>query len=275
MYKVLCEDTIKKDILPHLSKAKRGFETKSNLTEVINAVLYKLKSGCQWRMLPVKSLFEKTVLSWQSVYHHFRKWSKTGAWKQCWIRLLKGNKSCLDLSSADVDGSHTTALRGGEEVAYQGRKKRKTCNSIYLTDRQGIPIAMSAAKAGNHHDLHEIEKSMYDIFQTIKQADISLDGLFINADSGFDSKDFRKICDCNGMIANVYFNYRNGEDKDDLFFDDELYRERYSIERTNAWLDSFRSLLNRFDTTTSSWESLNHIAFIVILIKKMHKRKKV
>jgi len=33
--------------------------------------------------------------------------------------------------------------------------------------------------------------------------------------------------------------------------DEELYKERYSIERTNAWMDSFRSILNRFDITVS------------------------
>ena len=40
-------------------------------------------------------------------------------------RIIKKNKSFIDLSSADLDGSHTTALRGGEQVAYQGRKNEK------------------------------------------------------------------------------------------------------------------------------------------------------
>ncbi len=62
------------------------------------------------------------------------------------------------LSSGDVDGSHTTALRGGEAVGYQGRKKRKTTNAIYLTDRNGLPLAMSVPVCGNHNDLFTIEK---------------------------------------------------------------------------------------------------------------------
>ena len=55
-------------------------------------------------------------------------------------------------------------------------------------------------------------------------------------------------------------------------FDDILYKERYSIERTNAWLDSYRSLLNRFDVTLTSWQAWNYIAFIVILMKKVKKK---
>ena len=54
----------------------------------------------------------------------------------------------------------------------------------------------------------------------------------------------------------------------------DLYNLRYTIERTNAWMDSFRSLLNRFDTTVASWLGFNYLSFIVITIKKFKKRKK-
>ena len=52
--------------------------------------------------------------------------------------------------------------------------------------------------------------------------------------------------------ANVCFNKRNGDTDRDEYFDQLLYNERYKIERTNAWIDSFRSLLNRFDKTIAS-----------------------
>ena len=275
MYQVLDKDTISLEILPHLSTAKRGFKTKSSLVEIVNAILYKLKTGCQWEFLPVKSLFSEVVLSYKSVFWHYRKWCKNGSWKQCWISLLSKHKSCLDFSSGEIDGSHTPAIKGGEEVAYQGRKKRKTTNSLYLTDRQGLPLAISLPKAGNHHDLHGIRPALDEMFNLVESADIPLDGLFINADSGFDSKVFRLTCAERGIFANVDFNPRNGENNEyEYLLDDELYKDRYSIERTNAWMDSFRSVLNRFDVTVSSWTGFNYIAFMVILLKKLEKRKK-
>jgi len=91
-----------------------------------------------------------------------------------------------------LDGSHTTALRGGEQVAYQGRKKRKTTNSLYFTDRQGLPLAMSKPIAGNHNDLFDIEVSFEDIVDQLTKADIPIAGLFINADAGFDSQNLNK-----------------------------------------------------------------------------------
>lgn len=47
----------KNEILPHLSVAKRGYICQSRLSEVIPCILYKLKTGYQWYMLPVSSLF--------------------------------------------------------------------------------------------------------------------------------------------------------------------------------------------------------------------------
>jgi transposase len=61
MYRILDKDTIKMEIIPHLSVAKRGFKTKSCLEEIVNCILYKLKTGCQWHLLPVGSLFSEGV----------------------------------------------------------------------------------------------------------------------------------------------------------------------------------------------------------------------
>ncbi len=44
-----------------------------DLYEVFNAVLYLLKSGCQWRMLP--DGFPK----WRTVHSYFAKWSEPGS----------------------------------------------------------------------------------------------------------------------------------------------------------------------------------------------------
>ncbi|HJV77070.1 MAG TPA: IS5/IS1182 family transposase, partial [Paludibacter sp.] len=78
---------------------------------------------------------------------------------------------------------------------------------------------------------------------TLKKVQIRTDGLFTNADSGFDSKNFRSVSNKWGIIPNVVSNYRNGETKDEYLLDDSLYKERFIIERTNAWIDSFISLL--------------------------------
>jgi len=158
-----------------------------------------------------------------------------------------------------------TAFRSGEQVAYQGGKKRKTTNSLYLTARQGLPLAMSEPVSGNHNDLYNIEVQFEQMTTTLEDAEIPVKGLFMNADAGFDSKELQNCCEKKQIQANICFNKRNGVPSDrDEYFDKELYKERYNIERTNAWMDSFRTLLNRFDTTVTSWKGVNFLAFIVI-----------
>ena len=48
MYKVLDKDTIKSAILPHLSVAKRGYASKSNLLDAFQCMLYELKTPFLW-----------------------------------------------------------------------------------------------------------------------------------------------------------------------------------------------------------------------------------
>jgi transposase len=52
------------------SVRKRTKHTTVDLFEVFNAILYLLKSGCQWRMIP--DGFPK----WYTVYSYFAKWSE-------------------------------------------------------------------------------------------------------------------------------------------------------------------------------------------------------
>ena len=174
MYEVLDKDTIKFEILPHLSVAKRGYVSKSDLLEVIQCILYKLKTGCQWHMLPVSSVFTRRVLHYKTMYGHFRKWSRNGEWEKVWGIVLKRYKSFLDMSSVDLDGSHTTALRGGECCGYQGRKKRKTTNAIYVTDRQGIPLVMSTPVSGSYNDVYNISKVLPELFSRLKASVLSV-----------------------------------------------------------------------------------------------------
>ena len=155
-----------------------------------------------------ESLFTGTMLSYGAVFYPYDKWRKAGEWKALWLTLLDKHRCEFDMSSVDLDGSHTTALRGGEECGYQGRKKRKTTNSLYLTDRKGLPIMMSSPKSGEHNDTHDIEFVMEDIFADLERANIRVDGLFINADAGLDCDTLRDLLERKDVVANIRINKR-------------------------------------------------------------------
>ncbi len=241
--------------------------TKVQSYQIVQAILFRLKTGCQWRELPMKQFF-RGQYSWKSVYYHYQKWCKDGSWERIWYILLGKYKHLLDMSSIQLDGTHTPTKRGGEAVAYQGRKKSKTSNMLIITDNQGIPLSCSEPVPGNHNDAFELKANFKGMLNDIQKSGISTDGLFLNADAGFDSDDFRDCCFQNDIIGNIDQNQRNGSEKDYLF-DDLLYKCRFVIERTNAWLDAFKAILVRFETNKIHWKALNILAFCVILLRKL------
>ena len=72
------------EVLDHLlPKSKtRGYVVSRHL--IVNAILYQLKNGCQWRDLPID--FPK----WQTVYSQFRRWQTDGTWEN--VLTLLENK---------------------------------------------------------------------------------------------------------------------------------------------------------------------------------------
>jgi|CXWJ01.1.fsa_nt_gi transposase len=279
---VLSKDIVKKWIVPHLILGSRGPKIKIPIEDIVMAILYRLKTGCQWRELPMGSFFSVADFSWNSVFQHFNNWSKLGCWRKAWVNLLRSKCQFLDMSSVEFDGSHTPVKRGGQAVGYQGRKACKTSNSLYMSDKQGIMLAMASPQEGQHHDLYQIEALFKEVCAMLKEAGISLEGLFLNADPGFDSLSFSKACEQEGIFANVKPNPRNGANKNEEpyqdgthIFDEQLYKNRSVIEHANAWMDSFKALLIRFETSSRNWTSLSLIAFIAIFIRKLVKKNKL
>jgi putative transposase len=53
----------------------RGRKSKHEKKALVDAILYVVKSGCQWRMMP------KDFPPWKTVYSHFSHWNKAGVWE--------------------------------------------------------------------------------------------------------------------------------------------------------------------------------------------------
>jgi hypothetical protein len=149
-------------------------------------------------------------------------------------------------------------------------------------------LAMSTPQEGQHTerecsvDLFGIQELFEEICLLLKEAGINLKGLFLNADPGFDSVDFHKACQKEEIVANVKPNPRNSDaQKGEPYqagthiFDEDLYRDRSVIEHANAWIDSFKALLIRFEFSVKNWMSLHFIAFSIIFLRRINPKKKV
>ena len=145
MMSLLDKDTLKAEILPFLPRPKRGKScSEMLLLGILELILYRLKTGYQWRELPIKSYISGEY-SYKSVFYHFHRWSKLDVWQDIWLHLLRQHRNELNLHTIQLDGTHTRTRGAIEKTAFQGRKGGKTSNLLCLCDEKGVLLAFSAA----------------------------------------------------------------------------------------------------------------------------------
>ena len=110
-----------------LPAAKKRGRPRTALRAVINAILYLVKTGAQWRLLP------KNFPPWQTVDHHFRQWTRNG--------LLARLNHRLRAKVRQAVGKHAQSLVG--EADPKGRRRVLRVNFkphglVCLRSRPGI-----------------------------------------------------------------------------------------------------------------------------------------
>lgn len=177
---------------------------------------------------------DKKAISYHAVYHHYRKW---GSLERLFQHSIFSIREQVDTHHLNLDGSHAPAKKGGEAVAYQGRKKAKTSNVLSITDANGFILATTGLVAGNHNDAFELKDNLRAAFKFIKRLGIAIIGSYFNADAAFDTKAARQTCFNHKIIPNIVENKR-GRKKPKRgrkrLFNPVIYKLRFESERTFA-----------------------------------------
>lgn len=64
--------------------------------EIINAILYQLKNGCQWRDVPAD------FPNWQTVYSQFRRWQLDGTWPKVLAALARSERETVKKTNSQA-----------------------------------------------------------------------------------------------------------------------------------------------------------------------------
>lgn len=206
------------------------------------------------------------------MYHHWQKWTQAGCFEQIWEHSLALIKDDLDCTHVNLDGTHTIAKKGGESVVYQYRKRAKTSNILPISDAKGFIIASTGIVDGNRHDAFNLKTNLQTVFKKMKRLGLPIVGAYFNADSAFDTKEARKVCFNHGLIPNIDENKRNqkrikrGRKR---LFNKTIYKQRFSTERTFAWIDKFRALRLRDDIKDVNFLGGHHLAFAMINLRHL------
>jgi hypothetical protein len=100
-----------------------------------------------------------------------------------------------------------------------------------------------------------LKRKAVKMFDKMESNNLSITCLVLNADAGLDIKTFRDLSDENQILHNIDYNKRNRKqenEKDEYVLDNELHRNRFCVEQLNAWVDGFKSLIIRYETSTTN-----------------------
>ena len=96
--------------------------------ELVNAVLYVVKTGCQWRNLP------KDLPEWNAVYHFYSRAKAKGVWAMILQALVERTRKnagrALSPTYGIIDSQSVKTVAASEECGIDGEKKRKDENGI-------------------------------------------------------------------------------------------------------------------------------------------------
>jgi len=134
---------------------------------------------------------------------------------------------------------------------------------------QSVTLSSCDLVGCNHNHAFNLASTTEKMIANIQSYRIATDGLFLNADAGFDMENFRVYYYQHEIVDNIDLNRRNGNMGEHLFYE-LMYKCRFVVERTNTWMNSFKAVMIRFKTMAMHWKALNLKAFCVILSHQLY-----
>ena len=202
---------------------------KLNLRNFIEAILFRIRTGCPWRDLPQE--FGKP----NSIFKKYNRWSK----KNKLMNIFKLFSQHADKEWIFIDGSHVRAHQHSAGIKNQDISKSIGGNSskIHLAiDSNGNPIEFIISD-GTSHDM----KIAPDL---VSKLDLS-ESEMLCADKGYDSKSLRKQIQDSKTKPNIprKSNTKSSNDHMDWY----MYKIRHLVENSFCRLKQFRGIATRYD----------------------------
>jgi len=237
---------ILQEIMP--TRRVMGFKRKYSERELLNAIFYINKTGCQYRYLP------SDYPPWQSVHRYFTKLTNEGTFEKInaflreRVREKAGRKKtpslvCIDSQSVKGDVNL-------EDKGTDGNKKVKGRKRHIVVDVLGL-LLFCTITAANISDIHPGRSFISDLANLPRLEKVLVDKAYQGMDGNYDN-----------------FNVEVSSKKPEQVGFIPIHK-RWVVERTFAWLSRQRRLAKEYEYKTDYQGSMIYAAMSRIMLRRL------
>jgi len=241
-------------LAPHLPTPSRvGRPREVDLREVLDAILYLLRTGCPWRLLP-KSFPPKST-----VFGYFRRLWEDGTWPTLHALLVMAAREQAGREASPtasiIDSQSVRTTESGGPKGWDAGKKVNGRKRHILVDTLGLLLVLvvHTADIQDRDGLALVCRRLRRRFPWLR---------LIFADGGYQGETAACAAAREGLRLTIVT-----RDPGTRGF--AVLPRRWVVERTFAWLGRNRRLAKDFETTVTSAVTMAYLASLQLLVRRL------
>jgi transposase len=231
--------------------ARIGRQRRIDLREVLNAIRYMVRSGCEWRMLPVH------FPPWQTVYWWFRRFVRLLLFRTIHDLVLmidRAQAGRAEPTAAVVDSQTIKAPAAGGSRGYDGAKKIVGRKRHIAVDTGGRLLMVNLTTA----DIADSVGAQA-VLDALRQRWPSIKHLF--ADGAYDRRQMLDKAAFLDFTVEIVRRTEKGF---------TILPRRWVVERTFGWLTRYRRLVRDYEARLDVSEAMIYAAMGHSILRRVY-----